>query len=85
MTDEQWQPIETAPKDGMKIDLWLEWPDGERYRAADAYWSTEAEEAPPGGAWRIGQYHVTQFTTPPRVTHWMPIPAGPASPNQKGA
>ena len=40
-----WQPIETAPKDGKALDLWVvctdsAWrPDGECARVTDARWS----------------------------------------------
>ena len=36
MTD--WQPIETAPKDGTVIDLWMVDEAGEGKRIPNAYW-----------------------------------------------
>jgi len=33
-----WQPIETAPKDGTRIDLWMLDQDGRGWREAGAYW-----------------------------------------------
>jgi hypothetical protein len=65
-----WQPIETAPKDKI-IDLWTE-PYG---RVADAQWAAQK------GCWvdwgmadfdGVGYRRVEG-----RVTHWMPLPAGP--------
>jgi hypothetical protein len=34
----EWQPIETAPMDGTKIDIWVADQDGDGRREADAYW-----------------------------------------------
>lgn len=73
MTD--WQPIETAPRDGTRIDLWgrnlLHYAKrGERIVNVD--WGTvrdwmgcERED------WRHGRGEGF------RPTHWMPIPAPP--------
>lgn len=41
-----WQPIETAPKDGTRIDLWLVDQDGDGERVTDAYWVTNAHWVP---------------------------------------
>lgn len=39
----EWQPIETAPKDGTVVDLWMVSDDRpEGYREADAYWVEDA-------------------------------------------
>lgn len=38
----EWQPIETAPKDGTVIDLWIVNQDGRGWREADAYWVDDA-------------------------------------------
>lgn len=35
-----WQPIETAPRDGTRIDLWMVSESGESYREANAYFVT---------------------------------------------
>ncbi len=39
-----WQPIETAPKDGTRFDLWMVDEDGRGCRVADAYWVASAED-----------------------------------------
>ena len=76
-----WQPIETAPKDGTVIDVWLastrEWrpPDGEAARCPDVKWMDgrgwccfDDEE----GSWLSIEDRYWS------VTHWMPIPSPPA-------
>ncbi len=58
-----WQPIETAPKDGSPVLVF----DGEHY--AVGYWATE-----------IGEWWVSKkMKTTMLGTHWMPLPAPPAS------
>ena len=34
----EWQPIETAPRDGTIIDLWMTDSSGGAWREANAYW-----------------------------------------------
>lgn len=70
-----WQPIETAPKDGTKVDLWgvnmLSWDKhGERivnvgWGAVVCWFGVERED------WRHGRGE--DF----KPTHWMPIPPAP--------
>ena len=64
-----WQPIETAPKDGTKIDLWdaaygcrvvnAKWDN--HYSTGDKSWGRNSVDGP--------------FCYEP--THWMPIPQPP--------
>ena len=70
-----WFPIETAPKDGTKIDIWISGPDGYGDRETDVKWHD--------GHWvrhdaYLGDY-VEQDDLMPgySVTHWMTIPDGP--------
>jgi len=80
----EWQPIETAPKDGTEIDLWV----SVGVRVADCRWGK-----PSGANWgdRYGcdQDLPAQWVTrhgfaldrrngPP--THWMPHPTPPSAP-----
>lgn len=70
-----WQPIETAPKDGTLIDLWM---PGEG-RLADCYWSTDGDEeaywfqryAESGSAFSI-------WNIDNKPSHWMPKPEAPS-------
>lgn len=68
-----WQPIETAPKDGSFIDIWVTGPDEKGWRETDFYWNGrnfvtdfEGMHILPGSAIYI-------------PTHWMPLPPPPAS------
>lgn len=63
-----WQPIETAPRDGTAVDLW--WVNR---RLTDCRWSSvEYSTGVPWG-W-MNAIHGRII----RATHWMPLPAPPA-------
>lgn len=71
----EWQPIETAPKDGTFIDVWcsgLHNPAGAR--ETDAYWDGTqwmCKMFERGGPFTVG-FYVTD-----KPTHWMPLPPPP--------
>ena len=60
MTD--WQPIETAPKDGSCV---LAWFDEAKHHFL-LYWLNDA--------WRFKSTHIKPITDP---SHWMPLPEEP--------
>ena len=62
----EWQPIETAPKDGSKVLL----TDGDRTEIA--HWWGKAQE----GFWEVWtcEPFYEDFKQP---THWMPLPQPP--------
>lgn len=72
-----WRPIETAPKDGTIVDLWIQIPEiGDGYRVTDAEWRK--------GEWQINE--CGEFDSEIRLrrmdgqnfaTHWMPLPDPP--------
>jgi len=65
-----WQPIETAPKDGTPVLLGREFDT----HVALAEWD---DEAMPPFQWRVPDteiaYHAKGYT------HWMPLPAPPSA------
>lgn len=75
---EEWQPIETAPKDGSMILAWCVHPhaevvpDAEEYRCAVVTRWIDHN----GGGW-------TWYGMSGRFTHWRPLPAPPAIRNLK--
>lgn len=62
----EWQPIETAPKDGRDILLWpTRWP---RKKIDLGFWNDGS------GSWSLStdiEY------SPQNPTHWMPLPEPP--------
>ena len=83
-----WQPIETAPKDGTFMDLWIggEFPR----REPDCYWGLPDHCCGEMGSlcdsdWHgldkgwVGSYNmpISDFDGGP--THWMPLPPPPAT------
>jgi len=70
-----WQPIETAPKDGTKIDLWgrnlLTW-DKRGERIVNVAWGRVTNWlGREGDDWQTGRGEDFQ------PTHWMPLPDPP--------
>jgi hypothetical protein len=72
----EWQPIETAPKDGTTIDLWVSAADC-AFRAVDFKW--EVTETQKQGQWVRAEkpldWHYGNVGM--LATHWMPRPAPP--------
>lgn len=88
-----WQPIETAPKDGTKIDLLFPEPRG---RTINCLWLQDRWTGPNGGwFWRSATWddfgellpeHEWNVNHYPHMqpTHWMPLPEPPAAPSPTG-
>lgn len=69
--DSQWQPIETAPKDGSRFIAWF--PD----EGIDfCHWQKSEYESMPEG-WRDSFITVYREGWKEGPTHWMPLPASP--------
>lgn len=68
-----WRPIDSAPQDGTKIDLWGHWPEHDRWtRTPDAVWDEERCD------WKVNGFYAGQYAHPPHFTHWRAI-SGPAA------
>ncbi|NJB80339.1 DUF551 domain-containing protein [Xanthomonas arboricola] len=73
----EWQPIETAPKDGTRILVWCEHED----YPFPAYWF----EHPRFSAWLAFKSHLTtdgdanvvDYFSQQSISHWMPLPEPP--------
>lgn len=73
-----WEPIETAPRDGTKVDLWMRidaslmsmgWSD--EFRLPEAWFE--------GGRWFHHRESGVKSELEIRyITHWMPMPDSPA-------
>ena len=68
-----WQPIDSAPRDGSTIDLWLA-PLGPNNQALTSC-------RVPDCFWADGRWCTVQgLRIWDRVTHWMPLPPPPQEP-----
>lgn len=66
----EWKPIESAPKDGTEIDLWIVDPlMPMEFREPNCWWRADA------GRWM--QMSGWVDTGPCYATHWMPLPEPP--------
>ena len=64
----EWQPIDTAPRDGTRVLLTIQY--GVRQRLEIGYWGRGLSRET--GSWRFHRVHNDD-----RPTHWMPLPAPP--------
>ena len=79
----EWQPIETAPRDGTWVDLWLVAPDGVHgCRIADCKWNNNRSFL--AGSFRVAQPDAWVHRHGGEVhldggylSHWMPLPTPP--------
>ena len=69
----EWQPIETAPRDGSRFDAWL--PSRGGGRVTNVYWSDIQEWWCVDGAY--GPEEPTPLPIVPVISHWMPVPEPP--------
>lgn len=91
----EWQPIETAPKDGTPIDIWLTtiFKDGRETtaeRVADVKWEALHQagyKKPEKYGWGVWNDEWAEYfgiegagaSCDSTATHWMPLPAPPRS------
>jgi hypothetical protein len=74
-----WQPIETAPKDGTKVDLWVAYGEGKTKgeRWPDAWFGEHPFTEESGPVWQDDVVPIEGERT--TATHWRPIPKGPGA------
>ena len=78
----QWQPIETAPKDGTRV---LVWSDELYLKPYIAWWGVDAnhpEHEPDQFEWLTGDgddWSTGYYYTPCAPTHWQPLPEPPTT------
>lgn len=68
VADFMWQPIETAPKVGEDVLLWVSGIP------MVAYWLSQMCETP---GWHISDGHKSHLLAAGTPTHWMPLPLPP--------
>ena len=69
-----WQPIETAPKDGSDILVFFRGSQGNKSRQVIAMWEDDKKDVQTYDGFWIDA-HVGEII--PNVTHWMPLPEPP--------
>ena len=78
----EWRAIDSAPRDGTFIDLWVIDSAGEGCRVAGAYWKEPRGPHDARGAGWYGDANAEGrylFIEPSwRVANWMPLPAPPS-------
>ena len=67
----EWQPIETAPKDGR--DVWLFTKDDYPAQFVGSF----VDDPLAGGYWRHAEELVANVLGEANPTHWMPLPPPP--------
>ena len=73
-----WQPIETAPRDGTSVLIFL--PESTRAKVREASWAVPWDGAPAEQCFWVtptGPGGRGYMILPLAVTRWMPLPAGP--------
>ena len=65
-----WQPIETAPKDGSQILAAVRYPSTMNHETFFLYW-IDTLKGYPDGVWAFNYKHPITSGKP---THWMPVP-----------
>lgn len=82
--EDGWQPMETAPKDGTRVLLWIEWSDvpvvGEF--SHDRWWADTEHYEVSCGAYCYGGSVSSDKNMKP--THWHPLPPPPAIDQARG-
>ena len=72
---DSWQPIETAPKDGTKVDLWVVSEHRAKGERCTAFWAREPFSfASKRESWRGIPHNPMNW----KPTHWMPFPDPPS-------
>jgi hypothetical protein len=80
---DEWQPIETAPKDGSAVLLW----NGQYVNLAywnpayESKWDHELDKPVVRGAWTddtVKSFAYEEINEIEGPTHWMPLPAPPS-------
>ena len=79
----EWQPIETAPKDGTWILLAgggidYGWNCNSQPHAVAGQWTTIFNGSPFPGGWQFAWYDGGYYGEYENPTHWMPLPQPPS-------
>lgn len=77
-----WRTIDSAPKDGTEMDLWVISTGGAKpFRVPDCAWKTVAGKAQWVSRGERGWEALSEAYL--RPTHWQPLPAPPATLSQQ--
>jgi hypothetical protein len=75
----QWQPIETAPKDGTRVWIYVPDFDPNEYVASFAHTDLPDDHEDYWEGWTFAdEVLINHSCEEPEPTHWMPLPAPPS-------
>lgn len=74
----EWQPIETAPRDGTAILVCAQ-SDHDEWNFMAVFWCIpDCHQR----GWAVISHGFREFSCFVSPTHWMPLPAAPEAPNE---
>lgn len=77
MTEHQWQPIETCPRDGTEFQAWVFDPSRLAHEMR-GWWEPKCRfDGDTFEIWTRVDYDMDGWESGYRATHWLPLPAPP--------
>lgn len=66
-----WETIDSAPKDGTKVDLWVVFDRTGAMRVSDCYWNKMVDD------WQLRGNNAADYMVRPKIEYWMRVPTSP--------
>lgn len=78
VANKPWQPISTAPRNGIKFLAWWSYEE----KVLPTYWLDNTHTQTPWAGWKAPSLQVSHPKAMP--THWMPMPGSPSTSGENG-